>query len=187
MLFLNLRMKNAGKKAKKKCTVLENRLKINTLRLHGVRPHSIACTFQLYYKEKLRRQQCCRYVTFWYGSGSESGSADPYFWSSDLDPIPDTAPDPAIFFSDRQDGKNMFSCLLLFEPTFTSFFKDKKVIKKPQNSRNQSFSHYFCLMIQSRIRIRASYYWIRDCQKHTDPMDPDPDPQHWTWGACRWR
>jgi hypothetical protein len=39
-------------------------------------------------------------------------------------------------------------CLLLFEATFTSLFKDKKVIKKLQNSRNQGFSYYFCLMIE---------------------------------------
>jgi hypothetical protein len=32
--------------------------------------------------------------------------------------------------------------------TFTSFFKDKKVIKKLQNSRNQGFSNYFCLMTE---------------------------------------
>jgi hypothetical protein len=49
-------------------------------------------------------------------------------------------PDPAIFFSDLQEGnKNYFFCLLLVEGTFTSFLKDKKVIKKLQNSRNQGF------------------------------------------------
>jgi hypothetical protein len=30
--------------------------------------------------------------------------------------------------------------------TFTSFFQDK-VIKKLQNSRNQGFSYYFCMMM----------------------------------------
>ncbi len=39
-------------------------------------------------------------------------------------------------------------CLLLFEATFTSFFKDKKDIKKSQNSGTQGFSYYFCLMIE---------------------------------------
>ncbi len=49
--------------------------------------------------------------------------------------------------------------------TFTPFFKGKKVIKKSQNSRNQGFSYYLCLMIEGsgcrsvrpkniRIRIR---------------------------------
>jgi hypothetical protein len=38
---------------------------------------------------------------------------------------PDADPDPAIFVSDLQDVKKKF-CLLLFEGTFTSFFKDKK-------------------------------------------------------------
>ncbi len=36
-----------------------------------------------------------------------------------------------------------FFCLLLFEGKFTS----KKVIKKSQNSRNQGFPYYFCVMM----------------------------------------
>jgi hypothetical protein len=42
---------------------------------------------------------------------------------------PDSDPDPAIFVIDLQDAnkkqilKNKFFCLLLFEGTFTSFFK----------------------------------------------------------------
>ncbi len=53
-------------------------------------------------------------------------------------------PDPAIFVSVLQDV-NKFFCLLLFEVTFTSFFNDKKVLKKSQNSRNQCFSLLFSL------------------------------------------
>jgi hypothetical protein len=37
--------------------------------------------------------------------------------------------------------------LIIFEGKFTSFFKEK-VIKKSQNSRNQGFSYYFCLMME---------------------------------------
>jgi hypothetical protein len=55
-----------------------------------------------------------------------------------MDPVPD--PDPAIFVIDLQIANKNY---LLFEGTFTSFFKDKKVKKKPQNSRNQGFSYYF--------------------------------------------
>jgi hypothetical protein len=33
---------------------------------------------------------------------------------------------PAISVIDLQDVKNYFLCLLIFEGTFTSFFKDKK-------------------------------------------------------------
>jgi hypothetical protein len=47
-----------------------------------------------------------------------------------MDPDPDSDPDPAIFVIDCQDAnkkmKKKFFCLLLFEGTFTSFFKDKK-------------------------------------------------------------
>jgi hypothetical protein len=74
-------------------------------------------------------------MTFWCGSN------------------PDSDLDPAIFVIDLQDAnkkliKKKFFCLLLFEGTFTSFFKDKKIQKKSQNSKNQGFSYYFCLMIE---------------------------------------
>ncbi len=36
-----------------------------------------------------------------------------------------------------------FLCLFLFEGTLTSFFEDKKVVKKSQNIRNQGFSSFF--------------------------------------------
>jgi hypothetical protein len=44
---------------------------------------------------------------------------------------PDSDPDPAIFVIDLQDTNRKlilkkFFCLLLFENTFTTFFKDKK-------------------------------------------------------------
>jgi hypothetical protein len=45
----------------------------------------------------------------------------------DAEPDPAMEPDPAIFVSDLQDvnKNNKLFCLLLFESTFTSFFKDK--------------------------------------------------------------
>jgi hypothetical protein len=61
---------------------------------------------------------------------------------------PDSDPDPAIFVirPSRRKQKTkltkIFICLLLFEGTFTSFFKDKNQ-KREQNSRNQGFSYYF--------------------------------------------
>jgi hypothetical protein len=68
-----------------------------------------------------------------------------------MDPDSDSGadPDPSIFIIDLQDtNKNLifkkkFSCILLFEGTFTSFFKDKKSTKKSQNSGNQGFPYYF--------------------------------------------
>ncbi len=88
-----------------------------------------------------RFKQCCGSMTFWCGSGS----ADLCLWQMD----PDADPDPAIFIIDLQDANKKliflkhFFCILLLEGTFTSFFKDKK----SQNSRNQNFAYYFCLMI----------------------------------------
>ncbi len=66
--------------------------------------------------------QCCGSITFWCGSGS----ADPCLWL--MDP-PD--PDTFIFIIDLKDVKKnnfflKFSCILLSEGTFTSFFKDTK-------------------------------------------------------------
>ncbi len=58
----------------------------------------------------------------------------------------------AIFVSDLQAVNeklfffSYFFCFLLFDGTFTSF--RYKITKKSQNSRNQCFSYYFCLMIE---------------------------------------
>jgi hypothetical protein len=56
----------------------------------------------------------------------------------------------------------LFFCLLVFEGTFSSFFKDKMEVIK---STNHGFSYYFCLMTEGSR--------IREAQKHSDP-----DPQH---------
>ncbi len=88
--------------------------------------------------------------------------------------------DPAIFIIDLQDAnkkliyKKIF-CILLFEGTFSSIFKNKKVKKKSRNSRNQGFFLPF-LLNDRRIRIK-----IQEAQKQVDPdpdPDSDPDPQH---------
>ena len=55
----------------------------------------------------------------------------------------DSDPGPAIFVIDLQQADKKLNnkksfLLLLFESTFSSFFKDKKP-KKSQNSRNQGF------------------------------------------------
>ena len=56
---------------------------------------------------------------------------DPLVRGIDPDPDPDPALDLAIFVIDFQDASkklffNTLFCLLLFEATFISFFKDKK-------------------------------------------------------------
>jgi hypothetical protein len=76
---------------------------------------------------------CSESMTFWCGAGS--GSVDPCLRLMDPNPDsdPDTDPDtdPAAFVIDLQEANkkliflNSFFCLLLFEGTFTSFFKDK--------------------------------------------------------------
>ncbi len=84
-------------------------------------------------------------MTFWGGSGS--GSADPCLWPMDPDP------DPAIFVIDLQDASKKliflhnFFCLLLLKLHLYHFSKIKSQ-KESQNSRNQGFSYYFCMMIE---------------------------------------
>jgi hypothetical protein len=72
---------------------------------------------------------------------------------------------------------------IIFEGTFTSFFKDKKSKRchKLQKSRNQGFSYYFCLMIEGAGSITltdGSGSGFRRPKNIWDP-DPDPDLQHW--------
>jgi hypothetical protein len=62
-------------------------------------------------------------------------------------------PDPAIFIIDLQDASKK----LIFNTFFSSYyflkvhlhhFSKIKSQKEPQNSRNQGFSYYFCMMIE---------------------------------------
>ncbi len=76
-------------------------------------------------------------MKFGYGSGSES--PDPYLWLMD--------PDPAIFDSDLQDSNKKVFLLITFWRNIYITCQREKVIKKSQNSRNQGYSYYFCLMI----------------------------------------
>jgi hypothetical protein len=68
-----------------------------------------------------------------------------------MDPDPDADLDPSIFIIDLQDANKKFiflkkfSCILLFEGTFTSFFKNKK---SKRSLRNQGFSNYIGLMTE---------------------------------------
>ncbi len=91
--------------------------------------------------------QCCGSMTFWGGSGS--GSADPCLWLMD----PDSDPDPSIFAIDLQDASKK----LIFNTIFSAYdflklhlyhFSKIKIQKESQNSRNQGFSYYFCMMIE---------------------------------------
>ncbi len=71
------------------------------------------------------------------GSGFGSGSGSCYFrhWPSRC--------------QQKTNFLTQFFLLItvLFEGTFTSFFKDKSQ-KESQNSRNQGFSYYFCMLIE---------------------------------------
>ncbi len=91
--------------------------------------------------------------TFWCGSGC----ADPYLRLMDPDP------DPAIFVIDLQNAnkklieKKKFFCLLLFECTFTLFFKDKKFKRSRKTVRIEVF---LTILLDDR-RIHTSDWWIR--------------------------
>jgi hypothetical protein len=72
---------------------------------------------------------------------------------------PDPNADPAIFLSDLQDVnkkqifENNFFCLLLFEGTFTSFFKDKKSYRSHKSDKTVGIFSLF-LLDDGRIRVR---------------------------------
>ncbi len=88
-------------------------------------------------------------MTFWGGSGS----ADPCLLTNGSGSGSGSWIRILLFSSltFNMPAKNkfltQFFLLLLFEGTFTSFFKDKKS-KKSQNSWNQGFPYYFCMMIE---------------------------------------
>ncbi len=116
-------------------------------------------------------------MTFWCGSWS----ADLCLWLID--------PDPAIFFIIELRDANKTQFLKFFSAYYFSkvhlhHFSKIKSQKESQNSRNQGFSYYFCMMIEGsgsipltngsrrpknmwiliRIRIRntAGNCWIRN-------------------------
>ncbi len=81
--------------------------------------------------------QCCRSVTFLYGSGCGSGSSYLHFWLTD----PDADPGGPKTYGSCGSGSGTLAHL-------HHLSKIKKFIKKSQNSRNQCFSYYFCLMME---------------------------------------
>jgi hypothetical protein len=95
-------------------------------------------------------------MTFWGGSGS--GSADPCLWL--MDPDPDSDLDPgsgSCYFRHWPSGsqqKTNFLTKFFLLITFWSYslylhhFSKIKSQKESQNSRNQGFSYYFCMMIK---------------------------------------
>ncbi len=82
-------------------------------------------------------------------------------------------PDPAIFLSVTFKAAtkhyfcdNFFAYYFLKVHYICIIFQRYKVMKKSQNSRNQGFSFYFCLMVEGsgrpkniRIRIRNTGFW----------------------------
>ncbi len=84
-------------------------------------------------------------MTFWCGSGS--GSADPCLWLMDPDP------DPAFSVVDLQDANKKQIFYFIFSAYYflkihIHLFSKIKSQKESQNSRNQGFSYYFCIMIE---------------------------------------
>jgi hypothetical protein len=83
---------------------------------------------------------------------------------------PDADPDPAIFLSSDANKKLIFkeSLMLirvLFEGTFTSFFKDKKL----KRSHKAVEIKVFITIVLGDKGIRRQIR-IQEAQKHTDPQ-----------------
>ncbi len=92
-----------------------------------------------------RWKQCFGAMTFWCGSGS----ADPCLWLMDPDPG-----SGSCYFRHRpsrcQQKTNFRKVFLLitFWRHIYIIFQKKKIQKQLQNTRNQGFSYYFCLLIE---------------------------------------
>ncbi len=80
--------------------------------------------------------QCSGSITFWYGSGS----SDPYRL------LTDSAPDPALFVSDLKVANRKFFAITFWRYICIILHREK--VEKSQNSRNEGFSQYFCLMMR---------------------------------------
>ncbi len=81
-------------------------------------------------------------------------------------------PDPAIFVIDLQDGNKKRILLKCFSVCYflkvhLHIFSKIKSLKEAtkQNSRNQGFSYYFCLLIEGSGSEPKPYLWL---------MGPDP-------------
>ena len=88
-------------------------------------------------------------MTFWGGSGS--GSADPCFWLMDPDPDPGSGSRYFRHWPSRCQQKTNFLTQFFLLITFWSYsyiIFQKLKVKESQNSRNQGFSYYFCMMIE---------------------------------------
>jgi hypothetical protein len=78
-------------------------------------------------------------------------------WWKDLDP--DADPDPAIFVIDLQDANKKliivksFFCLLHFEGTFTSFFKDKM---SKRNHKTVGIKVFLIILLDNRRMMEGS-------------------------------
>jgi hypothetical protein len=78
----------------------------------------------------------CEFMKFWCGSGS----ADPYPWLID--------PDPECYFPVTFFFLIFLLITVLFEGTFTSFFKDKKSYRSRKTVGINVFITVFCLMTE---------------------------------------
>ncbi len=108
-----------------------------------------------FYNFYLSLWQCCGSMTIWGGSGS----ADPCLRLMD--------PDPAILVIDLQDANlffyTIFSAYYFWSYIYVHHLSKIKSQKEIQNSRNQGFSYYFCMMIEGP-----------DPDPYLRLVDPDP-------------
>ncbi len=102
----------------------------------------------------------------------KSSVADPWHFGVDADPqihasdkwIRIRILTPPIFVTDLQFANkktnffNDFFCLLLFEGAYLHNFLKVKNQKESQNSRNQGFSYYFCMVVEDP----DPYLWLMD-------------------------
>jgi hypothetical protein len=109
-----------------------------------------------------------------FGGGSGSGSSDPCLWLMDPDPDPGSGSFYFRHWPSRCQQKHLF-----LNTNFSAYyflklnllhFSNLKSQEEYQQSRNQGFSYYFCMMIEGSRSGSCSgsgYLWLVD-------LDPDP-------------
>jgi len=71
-------------------------------------------------------------------------------------------PDPAIFVTNLEDASKKINFpAYYFLKLHLHHFSKTKSQKESQNSRNQGFSYYFCMMIEGSGSARPKNMWIR--------------------------
>ncbi len=109
-------------------------------------------------------------MTFWCGSGSDSGSAGPCLWLMD--------PDPTILIIDQQKTTVFFKRFSAHYFLNVHLHHSSKIKSQKDVTKQEELRFFLLFLLDDRIRSRTisptNGSGSRRTQKHTNPTDPDP-------------